>query len=344
MGQQAIDIGHGKPHTVLASLFCIVTALVALFGCQNRSDSVERPTVAVLPFEATDTREEMKDLADHLAKRFRNILSTRPEVRVIESGSAMDHSLAGLQFAVQAEALDADYLLAGSLGQSEGRLQLVLRLLDRAGEELWEQGFESPLLYQAQLQQWALEKLWPELPLDPQGLEGATAFVASCHYPNDATAILTLARTGRRGGGPASLAMVATADIDAGLLHLAQSRFYFGQIATLPPSQQPVVERLALRSLGRAAENCPQHPDVELLSLIHRDELDIDYAAEYLERHPNSADLYLAVAELYAAEGSPSRAQPHAREASLLDPLGRATRCRALALSGSPVGQASDCP
>lgn len=340
------DISQGKRHTGLAPLLCLVTALMGLSGCQDRSALPERPTISVLPIEAADTREETKDLADHLTKRFRNVLSTRREVRVTESGSAMDHALAGLQIAGKAEALDADYLLTGTLGQGEGRLKLALQLFDRNGEEIWEQGFESPLLYQAQLQEWVIEGLWQQLPLDPPGLENAMGFVANCHYPDDAMAILTLARTGRRGGDPASLAMVATADIEAGLLHLAQSRFYFGQMDTLPPSQQPVVEKLALRSLGRAAESCPQHPHVELLRLIYTDELelDIDNAADYLDRHPNSADLYLAVAELYAAAGDHRRARAHAREASLLDPLGEATRCRTRALLESPGGQESDCP
>jgi TolB-like protein len=346
MQLQITDISYGNRRTAVTPLFCLVAVLAALFGCQDRSALPERPTVAVLPIEVADTREETKDLADHLTKRFRDILSTRPEVRVTESGSAMNPALAGLQMAGKAQALDADYLLTGTLGQGEGRLKLALRLLDRGGEETWEQGFESPLLYQAQLQEWIIEALWQQLPLDPQGLEDAMGFVANCHYPDDAMAILTLARTGRRGGGPASLAMVATADIEAGLLHLAQSRFYFGQVETLPPSQQPVVEKLALRSLGRAAESCPLHPDVELLRLVHTNELelDIDSAADYLDRHPNSVELYLAVAELHAAAGSHRRARAHAREASRLDPLGDATRCRTKALLESPDSQDSDCP
>lgn len=340
------DNSHENRRAVLVPLLCLVTALASLFACQERSVSFERPTVAVLPIEATDTREETKDLADHLTKRFHAILSTRPELRVTETASAMDHALAGLELSEKATALGADYLLTGTLRHGEGRLQLALQLHSGNGEEIWEHGFESPLLYQAQLQEWVLEKLWPQLPLDPQGLDGAMGLVASCQYPDDGMAILTLARTGRRGGGPALLAMVATADIEAGLLHLAQSRFYFEQIDTLPPSQQSVIEKLALRSLGRAAESCPEHPQVELLRLIYTNELQLDVgnAADYIARHPNSAELYLAVAELHAEAGSNRRARAYAREAALLDPLGAAIRCRARALLESPGAQENDCP
>ena len=72
MRPQRIDISYDNRRIAVTPLLCIVTVLVALFGCQDRSALPERPTVAVLPIEAADTREETKDLADHLTKRFRN--------------------------------------------------------------------------------------------------------------------------------------------------------------------------------------------------------------------------------------------------------------------------------
>ena len=322
--------GSGGRRVIVPALVLVVLVLAALFAWQLRFALPERPTIAVLPIEATDTFEETRDLADHLTKRIRTIIATRPELRVTESRSAMHDSLLALDMPARALALGADLLLGGTLTRSEGRLRLGLRLSTGQGEELWAKTFESPVLYQAQMQGWVIEGLWPQLPLDPQGLDAALHLVADCHYPDDAMAILTLARTGRRGGGPASLAMVATADIEAGLLHLAQAQFYFAQIETLPASQQPVIEALALRSLGRAAGSCPDHPDVELLRLIYTGDLplDTDNAPRYLARHPNSADLYLAVAELYGDAGSRRRARAYSREAVLLDPLGEAAKVR----------------
>lgn len=326
------------------ALICLALA-AAFFAWRQSSTSLARPTVAVLPLEATDAREDTRDLADHLTKRFRTILATRPELRVTESRSAMHHALAGLDPVEKAEALGADYLLTGTLGHGEQRLRLTLQLLDAGGAQLWSDSFESPLLFQAQLQEWVLDALWPQLPLDPQALEAAKGFIAGCHYPDDGMAILTLARTGRRGGGPASLAMVATADIEAGLLHLAQAEFYFGQIETLPLSQKPVIQKLAMRSLALASASCPGHPHVELLQLLNTNELqlDVDHAASYLSRHPNSADLYLAIAELRAEEGLDRRVRALAREALLLDPVFTETRCRVHALLEPEHGEAGDC-
>ena len=336
----------GERGIIRTVMICLVLPLAVLAGCQGSSSPPERPTLSVLPFEARDAHEETRDLADHLTKRFRTILATRAEVRVTEPGSAMHPSLAGLSLAEKAQRLGADYLLTGALGRDEGRLRLTLQVIDRSGEERWNEAFESPLLYQAQLQEWALDALWPQLPLDPGGLELAKGVVAHCHYPDDAMAILTLARTGRRGGGPASIAMVATADIEAGLLHLAQSEFYFRQLGNLPESQKPVIERLAVRSLGRAAASCPEHPDVELLRLLNTGELPLseENAAGYLARHPNSSALYLAVAEFYAAAGSDRQARAHAREAVLLDPLGETTRCRTGVLLEPEKDAVNECP
>jgi len=346
MRPQELNSTAGLRRIGRAAAIIFALAIAVISGCQNSSSPPERPTLAVLPVEARDAREETRDLADHLTKRFRTILATRGEVRVTESGSAMHLSLAGLVPAEKAQLLGADYLLAGALRREEGRLRLSLQVLDKSGNELWEQGFESPLLYQAQLQEWVLDALWPQLPLDPQGLEGAKSLVADCHYPDDGMAILTLARTGRRGGGPALLAMVATADIEAGLLHLAQSEFYFRQLGILPESQRPVIEKLAMRSLGRAAASCPDHPGVELLRLLHTGELPLsaENAADYITRHPNSADLHLAVAELYGGAGSHRRARGYAGEAALLDPLGEMTQCRAKALLGRTGNEQPECP
>lgn len=335
----------GRRRVTSLALISVALVLAALFAWQQRFGLPERPTIAVLPVEATDTREELRDLADHLTRRFRTILSTRPEIRVVESRSAMHHSLTGLDLGAKAAALDADYVLNGTLSQGEQRLRLSLQLFSREAERLWSDSFDSPLLYQAQLQEWVLDELWSQLPLEPLALEAAKGLVANCRYPDDAMAILTLARTGRRGGGPASLAMVATADIEAGLLHLAQAQFYFEQQQTLPSAQQPVVRKLAMRSLALAAASCPEHPQVELLRLINTREpkLDVDNAAGYLSRHPNSADLYLAVASLHAGASLDSRASALAREALRLDPVDAETRCRAKRLLESGTDDAGDC-
>ena len=165
----------------------------------------------------------------------------------------------------------------------------------------------------------------------------------SCAYPGDTVAILTLARVGRRGGDSATLAMVAAGHEDASLLHLAKSEFYFDQIPDLSPMEQPVIQKLGMQSLGLAARTCPDYPEIELLRLLHTPELKVANGADAIARHPNSAELHLALAELHAEEGSARTMQALAREALLLDPLGADTQCSVRRVLEPADSEAADC-
>ena len=147
------------------ALVALALVLAGLFAWQQRFGLPERPTVAVLPIEATDTRAEIKDLADHLGKRFRLLLASRPEIRVIEYGSSSSVSIHGLSVEEKAQALAADYLLTGTLSGREQNLRLALQLSSGDKELLWSDSFEGPVDYQEQFQGWVLDELVPRLPL-----------------------------------------------------------------------------------------------------------------------------------------------------------------------------------
>ena len=317
-----------------AVIYIALLLAAAVFAWQQSFVAFTRPTIAVLPIEATDTRLETKDLADHLTRRFRLLLAYRPELRVIELDSSMHASLDGLPVSARADALGAELVLAGTLSGRDQNLRLSVQLFAADGELIWSDGFEGPLLYQEQLQGWVLDDLWPQLPLNPEALEETHDLIASCAYPGDAVAILTLARVGRRGGDSASLAMVAASHEDAGLLHLAKSRFYFEQTGSLPPAQRPVIHSLAMQSLGLAERGCAGYPELELLRLVNTRELSLQNAEGYIARHPNSAALYLALAGLHHEAGALREVRALVNEAMLLDPLGTATKCRARELPG----------
>ena len=336
--------GQLKKRRWAAVVIIAMGLFAAPFAWQQWFAAFSRPTVAVLPIEATDTREETRDLADHLGKRFRLLLASRPEIRVIEYASSGSVSMHGLSVAEKALALAADYLLTGTLSGRGQNLRLSLQLYAGGSELLWSDTFEGPLGYQEQLQGWVLDELLPRLPLDADALEPTHGVLASCAYPGDTVAILTLARVGRRGGDSATLAMVAAGHEDASLLHLAKSKFYFDQIPGLSPMEKPVIHKLGMQSLGLAARTCPDYPGIELLRLIHTGELTLANGDQFIARHPNSARLRLKLAELHAAEGSERRMRALAREALLLDPLGAETRCSARAMLEPPDREQGDCP
>jgi TolB-like protein len=316
---------------------------VALFAWRQWLVSSARPTIAVAAIEATDSRIETRDLADHLGKRFRLLLATRPELRVIEYASSAHGSLDGMPPADRATALGADYLLTGTLSGRDRNLRLSLQLYGVDGNLIWGDTFEGPVEYQEQLQGWVLDELWPQLPLSADALERSHAILESCAYPSKPVAILTLARVGRRGGDSATLAMVAAGHDDTSLLHIEKSRFYFDQIHDLPPTQRPVIRNLGMQSLELAARSCPDYPEIELLRLAHTREMQLDNGARLVAQYPNEVELYFALAGLYLEAGENGEAEALAREALLLDPLGEDTQCHARELLESGTADASAC-
>jgi TolB-like protein len=309
-----------------------ITIAALLFAWQQWFVSFTRPTIAVTPIEATDTRIETRDLADHLGKRFRLLLATRPEIRVTEYGSSAHESLDGMPPADKARALKADYVLAGTLSGRDRNVRLSLQLYGADGGLIWGDTFEGPVELQDQLQGWVLDELWPRLPLSVDAREQTGAILQSCPYPSKTVAILTLARVGRRGGDSATLAMVAAGHDDTSLLHIEKARFYFDQVRDLPLTQRPVIQKLGMQSLELAARSCPEYPEIELLRLSNTREMQLENGAAFLGRHPNEAELYMMMAELHYDAGDASEVEALVREATLLDPFSTDIQCRARAL------------
>jgi TolB-like protein len=327
-----------------AVVIVAVTIAAALFAWRQWFLSFTRPTVAVTAIEATDTRIETRDLADHLGKRFRLLLATRPEIRVIAYASSTTESLDGLPPAERMQALGADYLLTGTLSGRDRSLRLSLQLFGDDGGLLWGDTFEGPVEFQDQLQGWVLDELWPRLPLSVDAREQVGAILESCPYPSKTVAILTLARVGRRGGDSATLAMVAAGHDDTSLLHIEKARFYFDQMRGLPLNQRPVIQKLGMQSLELAARSCPDYPEIELLRLVNTREMQLENGAAFVGRHPNEAELYMALAGLYFDAGDASEVEALVREATMLDPFNAEIQCRAGELLEAGTEDDSACP
>ena len=317
---------------------------IVLFAWRPWVLSSTRPTVAIAAIDATDSRIEARDLADHLGKRFRLLLAKDAEIRVIEYGSSAHVSLDGMTPAEKAIALGADYLLNGTLSGGGQNVRLFLQLTAGDGSLIWDDTFEGAVKDQQQLQGRVLDELWPRLPLGAEAMDRAHAVLESCAYPSKTIAILTLARVGRLGGGSGSLAMVAAGHGDTSLLHVEKARVYFDQIRDLSPTQRRVVRNLGLQSLEIAARSCPNYPEIELLRLVYTNEMQLENGPAFVARHPNEAELYVALADLFIDAGEDREAKALVREALLLDPLGEDTECRAREVLESVSADESVCP
>ncbi len=330
----------------VAIILAIVVA-VALLAWQQWFRSAERPTVAILRIEPTDTRADTDDLARYLTGRFRMLVATRPEIRVIETGSSLHPALDELPLSARAAAIGADFVLTGTVNQGDGEVRLNIQLFDADGSLQWSERYSDRLLDQAQLQNRVLVDLWPHLPLPADSLAGPRNIVAHCEYPADPEAIRIIAGAGHDGQEePGSIVPALTGKIathrDNGLLHLARARAYFRELNQAPAPRRPVLQNLALQDLARAEERCPQLPEIGIMRLLSSLQLESRAAAhgEALSSYPNEARIHLEVAEFHESAGHRETALDHAREAYRLDPLGAESVClleRLLAgMTGSP--------
>lgn len=319
---------------VAGDLLIIVAIAIAafVFAWQQWFQTFARPVVAVLAIEATDTRDDTADLADHLTKRLRMLLATRLEFKVIETNSSMHTALAAKSLAEKTALLGAEFVLTGTLSRGGDDIRLSLQLYDHNGELLWGERFEDRLIDQAQLQSRLLTELWPILPSDAAALAATRKLVSDCDYPVDGDAILALARFAHQAAGvePQSLTDFILANEDKGLLLLEQARIQFAAIPELPPPRRPVAQQLAMQNLAEAAEQCPGYPEIGLLRLENTRTLEEGgvAAAKQLAKYPNAANLYLKLAGVFANLGASDEAAGLLAEAYSLDPASPTILCQ----------------
>ncbi len=321
--------------TSIAGDLLIIVAIAAaavLFAWQQWFQTFARPIVAVMAIEATDTREDTADLADHLTKRIRTILATRIEIKVIEIHSSIHPALATMSLAEKRSLLGAEYVLTGTLSRGGQDLRLSMQLYNRDGELIWGERFEDRLIDQAQLQNRVLTELWPNLATDADALVAIRQIITECDYPADGDAILALARFARQETGvePQSLTDIILANEDKGLLLLEQARIQFAAIPELPPPRRPVAQQLAMQNLAEAAEQCPGYPEIGLLRLENTRTLEEGgiAAAKHLAKYPNAANLYLKLAGVFADLGASDEAAGLLAEAYSLDPASPTILCQ----------------
>lgn len=290
-----------------------ITLAALLFAWQQWFASFTRPIVAVLPIEATDTREDTQQLADHLVERFRMLLASRPELRVIELRSSRHARLEGASVASKSSVLSADFLIAGTLSRGGESLRLTLQLLDREGEMLWSEVFSERLVDLSQLQSIAVGELATRLPLPGNTAGDLQQIIDSCDYPAESNAILAMS-------GSADLTDHLAANADSGLLYLAQAARLFDSTAVAPTTRKSVLQSLAMQSLGAAEQECPDLAAIELLRIKNTRQAVADRSL--LARFPNEAELYRRAAATFRED-----ARALFAEALALDPTDPETLC-----------------
>jgi len=312
-------------------LLLIVAIAVAaiLFARQQWFQSTTRPSIAFLKIEATDTREDTQDIANHLAARFRLAMATLPEVRVIELSSSQHDALASMPISEKAAWLDADYLVGGTLSQGDSTIRLGLQLFAADGGLIWGERYEDRVIDQVQLQNRVLDDFWPSLALAGPSLARAQATLASCDYPAQSAAVLAVMRASSIQTGASVLGDFIAETTDNGLLHLARARQLFQEIELAEPPRRPVIHRLAMQHLDFADDKCPGFPPIELSRIVNTLVLtgSTDVTSGYVNRHPNSAAVFLGTAREYHEAGDVRASLALIKMAFELDPASGEILC-----------------
>jgi len=316
------------------AIILAIAAGALLLAWQHWFTSFARPVLAVIRIEATDTRDDTADLAHHLATRFRLLLATRAEIRVIETESSLQESLSNLPISEKAAALNADLLLGGTINQDDSEIRLNLQLFSADGELIWSERFQDRLIDQSQLQNRVLGELWPTLPIPDGAYDDVQNLVMSCKYPADRESINAIARFGRAGPGDAMeltsvLTLLIEQQSDIGLLHLARANIYFRLLSIAPPPRRPVLQRLAVQDLDRADEHCPGYPEIALARIYNTLQLEQEnlQTEAYLPRFPNEAHLHFLLARRAQNSGDNVMAKALVKEAFALNHANMDIRC-----------------
>jgi TolB-like protein len=316
------------------SIILAIAVGALLFAREQFVTSFTRPVVAFIRIEPTDTRTDTADLAEHLSGRFRMLLATRPEIRVLELASSQSLLLSELPVVAKASALGADFLIGGTVNQGNGEVRLNVQLFAADGELLWSDRFTDRLIDQAQVQNRVLNELWPHLPLSGKALEDVRELVVQCEYPASTDAIHAITGAHRESpdeteGRLQQLSMLIDQNQDNGLLHLARAEAYFNALKAAPLTTKSVLQNLAMRDLDQAASQCPGHPGIETLRLYNTLQLQGQQAnqSQFLTQFPNESRLRYELATSYYQSGDLESASPLAAEAWVLNPLNTTSLC-----------------
>jgi TolB-like protein len=316
------------------SVILAIGVAALLLAREQLFTSFTRPVVAIARIEPTDTRADTADLAGHLSRRFRMLLASSSEIRVIELASSQSPELASLPIHAKATALGADLLIGGTVNQGNGEVRLNMQLFTAAGELLWSDQFTDRLIDQAQLQNRVLNEIWPHLPMSKLALGELRKLVVDCEYPTDPDAIRAIARAdaSHQAEPKAQLDYLSTLidqNRDSGLLHLGRAKAYFSSLKTAPAHSKPILQNMAMRDLEQAATQCPGHPDINIMRLYNTLQLKAteDMHSQFLVQFPNESDLRLRLAAIYQKSGNRETSTRLAAEAKFLNPLDVDTVC-----------------
>ena len=148
----------------------------------------ERTSLVILPFEyGEDAAGE--GISRALAREVGSLLMKSRSIDVISDESARSPLLQGLGTVAVAERLSVGAILSGSVAASEDDMRIELRLLDAAGEALWESVIEESVANLFAVQERVATEIERRLGAGQDKVPIAQLAAERCWMPNDADAL-----------------------------------------------------------------------------------------------------------------------------------------------------------
>jgi len=106
----------------------------------------EKPSIAVLPFVNMTGDPNLEYISDGMTENMITALSRVPELFVIARNSVFTYKGKAIKIGQVSEELGVQYVLEGSIQQSESRLRITAQLIDATrGHHLWAERFDRDL-------------------------------------------------------------------------------------------------------------------------------------------------------------------------------------------------------
>ncbi len=319
-----------------------VSLVAGLLAWQQWNRTFSQPVIAVLDFQTGDLVAGTDALAHHLTQRFRMLLASLSEIRVIEIESASHPSLRTLPMHDKAAALGADYLLAATVSQTSLNLRIRAQLYDAEGELVWgTREFANRIIEQYNLQNDLMTALSEPLNLTEAGLSEVGKILRSCRYPADRKLIIGLAAHGEKLAetelSPGDLhALIAEVSQqveglnEAGLFLLLRAEARLKLLEFIDSTKRSVQHKFALQDLKEASFLCRDVPTLNKLRWLSTRKLetdDQDIIAAVIRKHPNDAEIFARLAKIAANRKDYEAADSYRRQACLLNPLSEKYSC-----------------
>ena len=148
----------------------------------------ERTSLVILPFEYGDDAAG-EGISRALAREVGSLLMKSRSIDVISDESARSPLLQGLGTVAVAERLSVGAILSGSVAASEDDMRIELRLLDAAGEALWESVIEESVANLFAVQERVATEIERRLGAGQDKVPIAQLAAERCWMPNDADAL-----------------------------------------------------------------------------------------------------------------------------------------------------------